>query len=308
MNQHVVEDMVDYFASRLTPDRVAQINMHLDGCVECAEDFAWADTLYSAKHGFERHIDSERIVQLAMGSELAPTAAEANHFGFCHSCQGELQFERSLSSSSDAALEPPSAVLVRAGALGHAHNKARRTRYLSWKWALAAPALLGVAVAVAVVSRIETQSGGVADLAIRKPLEPLSVSRRVLPDESFASRRDAAADAYVAGRYTEAAIGFEKADEFGATDRDRFECRLYAGSSHLLAGRPHEAIDALEGAMVYTMESDKQETLLWHLAMAFLAAGDAASARQVLFKLAAPGGTHESRATQLLDRLADEQL
>lgn len=290
---HVLDDALDHVEGRLPPHRLESVEAHLAACGECRAHYAFvADLAHDTRQAGVRHLRPERIVTLAEraidGERLLPE--EQAHLDICAACAQDLDWaEHAPPLPAPGPARPRETPALRA-VLGR----------LRTRWAMG----LGVAAASVAVLLVLLMpaSVDVRDLARIEPLPSPQVTRGSETDAPILEALSRASECYEAGRYDEAARAFGEAARISPR---RADIQLYLGSSLLLAGKPHEASDALRAAVASAPAevAAVQDEALWQLAQAYLALGDGDEAESCLRRIERLDLARKGQARALLDAL-----
>jgi hypothetical protein len=280
VNEHVVDEMADYLDGRLAPERRARIEAHLGSCADCAADFSFARELRdeTIRQGL-RHLEPERLVELASGVAPAPTEGEARHLERCEMCREELEWMRSLP----------------------AEEQARRAKVVPLHRHRGAWLLLAATVAALVLWPRGTER----DFSRLARLEPIPVQlTRDVPTGPFEQERVAGLERYSNSDWAGAREAFTRALQVQPGSE---EIRLYLGSAELLDGEVAAAVDRLHGLAEDAADPRIRVEARWQLANGLLLAGREPEAVELLEDLAAGEGRRAGPARELLERVRSER-
>ncbi len=284
MNEHVLDEVVDYVEGRMTPERMEQVRRHLEQCAECAADFAFTRELREeAMHQGLRHLDPARIVALASEEGDSASENERSHLNSCNECREELEWARTLPSADE--------VLRREGA----QKKVVPLRRPAGVWLLAAATV----VALFMIPRLTSRNQDVSRFVRIEPL-PVGLDRGASPSGEFERERLDGLERYAEGNWSGAIGSFRRALEL---QPDSDEIRLYLGSAELLAGNSAEAVDLLRPAAERASGGRIHDEARWLYANALLAVGRARDAERVLSQIAEEESDHSDAAESLLEQL-----
>jgi hypothetical protein len=294
---HVVDEIGDFVTGRLSADRVAQVERHLESCPACAADFAWAVAFHARGRLDASDVDTEASShvgpdRIALLSEGAPVErGEREHLAKCDACRHEIDLLRSLAEPDAMKPSVRQATPARATV-----PRPRRGRWREWSVGL-------VAVAAALVLLLHPWRDDLDAVRALSRVEalPVRVPRSVPEAGAFDTLRQRGLEAYARGDYASARHPLVEAAKLRPEDA---EVQLYLGSCLLLEKNPDAAREALARALATAPPGELvSETSRWLLANALLALGRPAEAVPELRTLTDAGGPHAGAAADLLEEL-----
>jgi tetratricopeptide (TPR) repeat protein len=297
MNGHLGDRIADYLEGRLGPESMRDVERHVASCADCAADLRWAqDFRNAALTAGVRHVTPARVVELAEGQGDRGTELELRHLQSCPTCQRELEWVRSLPDSEAAERTGDDSEALPSGAAGSPRVIAGRFRPTGWHWGAL------VAVAAGIVALILLPLLRHPDLPRLARFDPLPVhlSRSTTGSDLFENTRLRGLELYRDGRYAEAATALQEAQALRPNDA---EVRLYSGSAELQLGRFQEGMALLVQAKDLEMPRLLREELLWQIANAALALGNAPEAKAALREVETLDRRHKQDAIRILRKL-----
>jgi anti-sigma factor RsiW len=323
MSEHVVSEIADYLAGRLSPARMEEIRRHLAECEECAADFAWSREFRdeARAEGLD-HLSADRILATAAAEGERVTESEHAHLGQCAACRAEVEWAK-RQAPVEAALAELDAPETTGPESGSEADRARpdaprrampRGTRLRWRWVWGTAAVAAAAVVVILLLPTSQpippattpqpgviQEAPVPSIAALARIEPLPVSITRGPSEpgSFEESRMQGLEAYVEGDYAAAVRHLRRGLELQPANH---EVRLYLGSAELLRGDPATAEPLLDAAASRAAEPVRSEAL-WALASARMRLEDRSGALDALRRLKLVPGRHAAATDTLIAEL-----
>lgn len=336
---HPIDEIADYLDRRLSLDREREIAQHLNACIECADDFAYAQDLIDvALRSGETHIRVDRLVEITENLQAEFTVPEWDHFQICPSCQAEAanlqrfpdpadliggdSIAASSSNQGEVApgpkrAKPKNRRSTATEPKGHTltpsephwpqdeidprsdTDESLGSRILGWLFPKGLIWVGSGAGAVLLLFMILPGANDTAPLAQIAPIA-ITVPRSVPEAGSFGERLSRGLESYVAGNYEAAEVAFALARE---VDSSHVEAALLQGSCQLLQGETDEAVLTLEVASKLADTPEQFAEANWQLANALLLTKNEAGARTLLTEISGQEGTRQAAAKAILAAL-----